>query len=163
MALFTGTANVPLIKSAFAGFVGLGEKAKADDFQMTIQGFNDLKFLVQTAQWPAIKREMVEITGPHGIQVKQQGKITNAHELPITFIETVQGHVLRDLRTWVKEKSYRQVTLKLLSEAQPNPNDYTSLLMDFCWFASEPVENSTEDNAPLKVSGTLYVNWVSYF
>lgn len=158
-----GPANVPLIKTALNKFVSLGEKAKADDFRMTVEGYSDLEFLVQTASLPPIKREMVELFGPHGVQVQQQGKIINAHEVPITFVETVEGDLLKTLRGWVKEKKYLRVTLELLSEASPTAGSYKKVTFENTWIESDAIEFSVEDNAPLKPNCTLHVNWVDYF
>ena len=158
-----GPANVPLVKRSWSRFISLGEKAKADDFRMTFDGYPNLEFLVQTANMPPIKREMVEIVGPHGVQVQQQGKIINAHEVPVTFIETVSGIVLGTLRNWVKEKKYLTVKIAPVSEAQPISVRWNTAVFEQTWIESDAIEFSTEDNAPLKPACTLHVNWVSYF
>ena len=163
MSLISGTANVPLVKRSLRKFTALGEKATGDDFRMVVDGYPDLEFLVQSVQMPPAKREMVEIVGPHGVQVQQQGKIMNAHEIPVTFIETVEGDALKAIRQWVKNKEYHTVNLALVSEESPNSNEWTSVTLEGCWIESEGIELSVEDNAPLKPTGTLHANWVSYF
>jgi hypothetical protein len=158
-----GSANVPLVKKSFNKFLAMGEKATADDFRMTIDGYPDIEFLIQTTQLPPIKREMVEIVGPHGVQVQQQGKIINAHEVSISFIETVSGSVLAMLRECVKGKKYLDIKLALVSEAETTSSAPTTVLFESTWIESDAIEFSVDDNTPLKPAGTLHVNWVSYF
>jgi hypothetical protein len=158
-----GSANVALVKKSLNKFLSMGEKATSDDFRMTVEGYSELEFLIQTGQLPPIKREMVEIVGPHGMQVQQQGKIINAHEVPITFIETVSGAVLGVLRDWVKNKRYLTVTLAMLSEGDTQSSKAATVRFENCWIESDAIEFSVEDNTPLKPAATLHVNWVSYF
>lgn len=163
MPLTFAGANVPLRKRSLNKFVALGEKATADDFVMKIYEFPDLEFLIQAAQMPPIKREMVEIVGPHGIQVQQQGKIINAGELPITFIETIYGHALAVVKEWVRDKLYLTITLGLVSEGEPISGPNTSVTLEGCWLESEAIELSVDDNAPLKPTGTLHYNWAGWY
>jgi hypothetical protein len=157
-----GAANVPLVKKSFNKFLAMGEKATSDDFRMVVAEYPDLEFLVQTTQMPPIKREMVEIIGPHGVQVQQQGKVINAHEVPITFIETISGEVLKTVREWVKEKKYLDFTLSLVSEAKTGSDTNSTVVFEKTWIESEGIELSVDDNTPIKPSATLHVNWVTY-
>ncbi len=159
---FSG-ANASLRRRSLNKFVAIGEKATSDDFEMRVQEFPDMRFLVQAAQMPPIKREMVEIVGPHGIQVQQQGKLINAGEIPITFIETVHGDVLQMLKRWVRQKMYLTVILSLTSEGSPFGTPNTSVTLEGCWLESEGIELSVDDNTPLKPTGTLHYNWPSWY
>lgn len=163
MPLIFGNADVSLRKFSLNKFVAMGEKATADDFVMTVYEFPDMEFLIQAAQMPPIKREMVEIVGPHGIQVQQQGKIINAGELPITFIETVHGDALGMLREWVRDKLYLTVSIGLTSEAEPVGSQNASVTLEGCWLESEAIELSVDDNTPLKPTGTLHYNWAGWY
>jgi len=163
MPLQFGSANVPLRWSSLSKFVALGEKATADDFMIKIQDYPDFEFLVQAAQMPPIKREMTEIVGPHGVQVQQAGKIINAGELPITFIETINGNMLSIIRQWVRDKEYHTVIMALTSEAAPTSNEYTTCVLEGCWLESEASEMTVDDNTPLKPTGTLHYNWAGWY
>ncbi|MFA5618462.1 MAG: hypothetical protein WDK95_16740 [Syntrophorhabdaceae bacterium] len=161
MALTFGGAAAALRKTSLNKFVALGEKATSDDFRLHIDAYPELEYLVQAAQMPALKREMVEIVGPNGVQVQQQGKLINAGELPITFIETIDGKLLAALRQWVTQKEYHTVTLALISEGENVSNENTTIVLEGCWLESEPIELSVDDNTALKPTGTLHYNWHS--
>jgi hypothetical protein len=161
MPLMFGAASAALRKSSLNKFVAMGEKATADDFQLRIEAYPEIEFLVQAAQIPPLRREMVEIVGPHGVQVQQQGKLINAGELPITFLETIDGKLLSLLRQWVTKKEYHTVTLALVSEGEQMSNMNTTFTLEGCWFESEAIELSVDDNTPLKPTGTLHYNWHS--
>lgn len=161
MPMTFGAAAAPLRKQSLYRFISLGEKATADDFRLSIYAYPDIEYLVQAAQLPPLKREMVEIVGPNGVQVQQQGKLINAGELPITFIETITGNLLGILRRWVTEKEYHTVTMALVSEGEPVSNQNTTITLEGCWLESEAIELSVDDNAALKPTGTLHYNWHS--
>ncbi|MFH1984778.1 MAG: hypothetical protein ABIL58_23300 [Pseudomonadota bacterium] len=164
MTLTFGAANMALRKSSLNKFVAIGEKATADDFVLRVDAYPEMEYLVQAAQMPAIKRELVEIVGPHGVQVRQQGKIVNAGELPITFIETINGAALGVLRKWVQNKEYHTVVMALVSEGQIASNPNSTCVLEGCWLQSEPIELSVEDGtAPLKPTGTLHYNWAGWY
>lgn len=164
MPLSFGSANADLAKSSLNRFVALGEKAIGADFQLRVAAYPNLEYLVQAAQMPIIGREPVELFGPHGVQVRQQGKIMNAGEIPITFIETVSGEMLSILRQWVANKEYHTVVMALVSEAYASSVAATTCVLEGCWLASEPIELSVEDSAtPLKPTGTLNYNWAGWY
>ena len=156
------TPRVDLIRQSYKKFAGLGEKALANEFKMIIEGYRNLEYLVNATQLPPLKREMIESFGPHGIQFQQQGRVMNAHEVPITFIETLSGEAYRAIRDWVTNKRYLEVVLSMLSESQDG-NRYTSVAMFDTWIELDGVDLSVEDATVLKVAGTLHCNWVTWF
>jgi len=156
-------ANVPLLKSSYKNLVAMGEGAKADDFRMTFDEYPDLEYLVQITQLPAMKREVIESRGPHGVQFVQQGVFMNAQEVPITFKEVVSGKALQFLIDWVKNKRYVTATLALISESQDESNEYNTVTMEDCWIEMDGVDLSVDDGATLvKPAGTLHCNWASW-
>ncbi len=161
--LDTVKQNVPLVKSSYKKLVSMGEGAKADDFRMTIEGYPDLEYLVQSTQLPAIKREMIESKGPHGVMFNQQGNIMNAQDITVTFKEVISGEALACLQEWVREKSYLKVTLALISESQPESNAYNTVIMEDAWIEIDAVDLSVDDTTVLvKPSGTIHGNWVTW-
>ena len=155
--------NVPLVKNSYKNLVSMGEGAKGDDFRMTIEDYSDLEYLVQSTQLPALKREMIESKGPHGVMFNQQGNFMNAQDITITFKEVITGAALEALRDWVKEKKYLQVTLALISESLPESNIANSVVLEDAWIEIDAVDLSVDDTTTLvKPSGTIHGNWVTW-
>ncbi len=155
--------NVPLVKSSYKKFVSMGEGAKGDDFRMTIEGYPNLEYLVQSTQLPALKREPVESKGPHGVMFNQQGNLMNAQDITIAFKEVVSGMALDALRDWVKNKLYLQVTLALISESQPESVFANSVVLEDAWVEIDAVDLSVDDTTTLvKPTGTIHGNWVTW-
>ena len=155
--------NVPLVKQSYKNLLSLGEGAKGDDFRMVIDEYPDLEFLVQATQLPAIKREMIESKGPHGVMFNQQGNFMNAQDVTITFKEVISGKALEALRDWVREKKYLQVTLSLISESRPEADFVNSVVMEDAWIEIDAVDLSVDDTTTLiKPTGTIHGNWVSW-
>jgi len=155
--------NVPLVKNSYKNLVSMGEGAKGDDFRMTIEGYADLEYLVQSTQLPAIKREMIESKGPHGVMFNQQGNFMNAQDITITFKEVITGKALEAIRDWVKQKRYLQVTLALISESLPESVIANSVVLEDAWIEIDAVDLSVDDTTTLvKPSGTIHGNWVTW-
>lgn len=155
--------NVPLVKNSYKNLVSMGEGVKGDDFRMIVEGYSNLEFLVQATQLPALKREMIESKGPHGVMFNQQGNFMNAQDITITFKEVVTGKALEALRDWVKNKLYKQVTLALISESQPESNTANSVVLEDAWIEIDAVDLSVDDTTTLvKPSGTIHGNWVTW-
>lgn len=155
--------NIPLVKNSYKNLVSMGEGVKGDDFRMTVEGYADLEYLVQATQLPALKREVVESKGPHGVMFNQQGNFMNAQDITITFKEVISGKALEALRDWVKEKKYLQVTLALISESQPESNAANSVVLEDAWIEIDAVDLSVDDTTTLiKPSGTIHGNWVTW-
>jgi len=158
-----GESNVPLVKKSFNKFLAMGEKATGDNFRMTVAEYPDLEFMVQATQLPPIRRELVEYNGPHGVQVKQQGRIINAHDITITFIENIAGDILKTVREWVHKKKYLEMTLSLVSEAETGSSVPNTVVLEHTWIESEAIDLAVDDNTPIKPSATLHANWVTYY
>jgi hypothetical protein len=155
--------NVPLVKNSYKNLVSMGEGIKGDDFRMTIEGYPDLEYLVQSTQLPSLKREMIESKGPHGVMFNQQGNFMNAQDITITFKEVISGKALEAIRDWVKNKSYLQVNLAIVSESQPESNTANSVVLEDAWIEIDAVDLSVDDTTTLvKPSGTIHGNWVSW-
>ena len=155
--------NVPLVKNSYKNLVSMGEGAKADDFRMTIEGYPDLEYLVQSTQLPALKREMIESKGPHGVMFNQQGNFMNAQDITIAFKEVISGKALEALRSWVTDKEYLQITLALVSESQPESVYANSVVLEDAWIEIDAVDLSVDDTTVLvKPSGTIHGNWVTW-
>jgi hypothetical protein len=155
--------NVPLVKNSYKKLVSMGEGVKGDDFRMTIEGYPDLEFLVQSTQLPALKREMIESKGPHGVMFNQQGNFMNAQDITITFKEVISGKALEALRAWVKNKGYKQVTLALISESLPDSAIANSVVMEDAWIEIDAIDLSVDDTTTLiKPTGTIHGNWVTW-
>ena len=163
MPIFNSTSNLSYVKQGIQKFLSLGEKAKPCDFKMTVEGYPDAQYLVQSAQMPPISRESIELFGPMGIKFTQAGKVENSGELPITFIETVKGDSLKLLQEWALQKKYMTVTIELVSEQDNSSSKHKKCELSWCWLKSEAVELSVEDTTtPLKITGTLVYNWHSW-
>lgn len=155
--------NVPLVKNSYKNLVSMGEGAKGDDFRMTIEDYPDLEYLVQSTQLPALKREMIESKGPHGVMFNQQGNIMNAQDITVAFKEVISGKALEALRDWVTNKKYLQVTLALVSESQPESVYANSVVLEDAWIEIDAVDLSVDDTTVLvKPSGTIHGNWVTW-
>lgn len=155
--------NVNIVKTSYKKFLALGEGVSADEFIMTIEGYNDLRFLIQSTQLPALVRENIESYGPHGVQFNQQGRFKNAQDIPITFKEVIKGTTYQAIREWVKEKKYLKVTLALTGESFPESTAANTVVLEDVWIELEGVDLSVEDGATLvKPSGTLHANWITW-
>lgn len=161
--LDTVQQNIPMVKNSYKNLVSMGEGAKADDFRMTIEGYDDLEYLVQATQLPAIKREMIESKGPHGVMFNQQGNFMNAQDITITFKEVISGRALEAIRDWVREKKYLQVTLALISESLPESEGSNSVVLEDAWIEIDAVDLSVDDTTVIvKPTGTIHGNWVTW-
>jgi len=155
--------NIPLVKNSYKNLVSMGEGIKGDDFRMTVEGYADLEYLVQSTQLPALKREVIETKGPHGVMFNQQGNFMNAQDITITFKEVISGKALEALRDWVTEKKYLQVTLALISESQPESVYANSVVLEDAWIEIDAVDLSVDDTTTLiKPSGNIHGNWVTW-
>jgi len=155
--------NVPLVKNSYKKLLSMGEGAKGDDFRMTVEGYSDLEFLVQTTQMPAVKRELIESKGPHGVMFNQAGNFMNAQDITITFKEVITGKALECIRDWVKEKKYLLVTLALISESLPESVYANSVVLEDAWLEIDAIDLSVDDTTTLvKPSGTIHGNWVTW-
>lgn len=163
MANITDTiGNVRKTRHAYRKLLGLGEGAVADEFIMTFEGNQDLRYLVQVTQLPAMGREPIESYGPFGVQFVQAGRYKNAVEVPITFKEVISGKAYEFLREKLKEKKYFEVNLALAGESYPSSVPANSLKLEDCWVELEGVDLSVEDNTLIRPAGTIHANWVSW-
>lgn len=148
---------------SYKKLLALGEGTKSDDFKMTIEGYKDLEWLVQTTQLPELKREMIESYGPHGVKFNQTGKFLNAGDMTITFKEVINGTSYMALREMIREKKYLEINLALISESMPTSVTPTTVRMSDCWLEIDAMDLSVEDGTTLvKPSGTIHYNWVSW-
>jgi hypothetical protein len=155
--------SIPLVKQSYKNLVSLGEGAKGDDFRMVIDEYPDLEFLVQATQLPALKRELIESKGPHGVMFNQQGNFMNAQDITVTYKEVISGKTLEALRDWVKNKKYLQVNLSLVSESQPEATAANSVVLEDAWIEIDAVDLSVDDTTVLvKPTGTIHGNWVTW-
>ncbi|MFZ4440395.1 MAG: hypothetical protein ACOYOS_18385 [Syntrophales bacterium] len=155
--------SVPLVKNSYKSLLSMGEGAKGDDFRMTIEGYSDIEYLVQATQLPAIKREMIESKGPHGVMFNQAGNFMNAQDVTITFKEVITGKALEVIRDWVKEKKYLTVTIALISESAPESVTANSVVLEDAWLEIDAVDLSVDDTTSLvKPAGTIHGNWVTW-
>jgi hypothetical protein len=154
--------SMPLVKKSYQKLLSYGEGATSDDFRMTIEGFDDLEYLIQATQLPPLAREPIEGFGPHGVQFTQQGRYKNIAEVPITFKEVLTGIVYEKLRDWVLNKKYLTVTLGLVAESAPESNPFNTIVMYDTWIELEGVDLSVEDATLVKPAGTLHANWLDY-
>lgn len=161
--IYNVAGNIAGINKSYKKLLSLGEGAKGDDFRMTIEGYDDLEFLVQATQLPEIKREMIESYGPHGVKFNQAGKFNNAGDMTITIKEVIDGRVYEALREIVKEKKYVEIRLGLLGESQSESVYGTTVVLSDCWIEIDALDLSVEDGTTLvKPSGTIHYNWVSW-
>lgn len=155
--------NIELVKGSYKKMVALGEGVTGDEFVMTIEGYSDLRYLIQSTQLPGMQRANVESFGPHGVKFNQQGSYINAQDVSITFKEVIKGTALKALREWVKEKKYLKVVIGLVGESSPTSNSDTTVVLEDCWIEMEAVDLGVEDGAQIiKPSGTLHANWVGW-
>ena len=164
MANISGVqGNVALVKKSYKKLLALGEGVSGDEFKMTIEGYPDITYLIQTSQLPALMRENIESFGPHGVQFNQQGRFKNAQEVPISFKEVITGVAYQAIREWVKEKKYLKVVVGLLGESFTSSNENNTVVLEDCWLELEGADLSVEDGSTLiKPSGTLHANWVGW-
>ncbi|MGE9999762.1 hypothetical protein [Desulfovibrio sp. SGI.133] len=161
--IFDVTGNVPKIKQGYKKLLGLGEGVSADEFIMRFEGNDDIRWLVQATQLPALARENIESYGPIGVQFNQQGRFKNAQDISITIKETVKGHAYKFLRELVKNKRYITIYLSLAGESFPHGNSSNTVKLEDCWIELEGVDLSVEDGATLvRPSGTIHANWVGW-
>lgn len=164
MANIAGVAqNIPNVNKSYKKLLGMGEGTKGDDFRMTIEGYNDLEFLIQTTELPDLKREVLETYGPHGVKFIQTGKFLNAGDMAISFKEVITGKAYQALREMIKEKKYLKIELALISESQPSSVIPTTITLEDCWIEIDKVSLSVEDGTQLvKPAGTIHYNWVNW-
>jgi len=154
------TGNMPLVKAASAALMSAGHKAVASDFYFSIIGLAGLRVLVQSTQIPEIRRKLVETKGPLGVGVPQQGGPKKDGELTITFLETVQADIYRELRRMSDTRCYFDSHLVLACEEKPNAMPASNYDFYGCWIELDPSDLSVEDDAnTIKPSGTLHYAW----
>lgn len=157
-------ASVDLVKQSYLKTVSLGEAALACDFKMAIDGYDDLGFLIQATQLPEAKREVVEVFGPHGVKVQQQGRTMNSGDITFTAKEVIKGLAYRDFRQIVKDKVYVDITIGMPSESLPEGNQFNTVRLEDCWIEVDATDLGVEDSTTgVKPAGTIHYNWVSWF
>lgn len=155
--------NVKKIRHGYRRLLALGEGVAADEFILTIEGYADLRYLVQSSQLPPMIRETIESYGPQGVQFNQQGRFKNAQDIPIAFKEVIKGTAYKALRDWVRNKKYLEVKIGLAGESFPSSNINTTVTLEDCWIELEGADLSVEDGATLvRPTGTLHANWISW-
>lgn len=164
MANITGNAgSISRIKSGYKKLLALGEGVSSDEFIMTFEGNDDVRYLVQSTQLPALMRENIESYGPHGVQFNQQGRFKNAQDVSITFKETIKGLAYQFLRDLVINKKYIKITLTLAGESFTSGNTNTAVNMEDAWIELEAADLSVEDGATLvRPAGTIHANWCDW-
>lgn len=165
MNISGNTGSMERVKKSYKNLLALGEGANGADFRMTFDepGYDDLEFLVQSTQFAAMAREMIESKGPHGVMFNQQGNYKNAVDVPITFKSVVSGKERVFLRDWVRNKRYITCYLAQISESAPESTSENTVTYEDCWIEIDGMDLSVDDGAVLvKPSGTLHVNWASH-
>jgi len=140
--------DVSLFKETYKKMLSLGEAALGQDFVMTVEGYTDLQYMVQTFGIPTMKREPVETFGPHGVKFVQQGKYEGSVEIPITFKEVISGNAFQAIKSWIKNKEYLEVTLTLTSESNQAGNDAHNWIIEDAWLASGHCQNFCRCHEP---------------
>ncbi len=158
MAITGVGANISLLRDSYLNTIALGDVARAQDFEMTVDGGSGFRWLVQAATTPALKREVVETVGQMGVRSIQQGRFMNEIEMAITFKEVVSGKAYTFLQNWSEQKLYKTVVIALKSEQAGTSKKESSTYWEIteCWIELDGADLSVEDAAPLKLSGTLH-------
>lgn len=155
--------NIPTLKKGYKKLLGLGEGLVSDEFIMEFEGNENMRYLVQITQFPALAREIAETYGPQGVQFKQATRFKNAQDVPITFKETIKGHAYEFLRDLVANKKYITIKLTAAGESFLDGNPHAAVRMEDCWIEIDGVDLSVEDGASLaRPAGTIHANWVSW-
>ena len=154
--------NLGYLKKHYNQNKSMGEKAQAFEFKMTVKGYESWSVLCRSTQWPAMGRADVEDFGAAGLKFTQHGALENSGEMAITAVETVKGHMLRDLRKIVKNKEYVDITIELTPEStNGTPGEGQKITMNDCKLRSDAIDLSTEDTAALvKPSMTAVYNFL---
>lgn len=148
--------NINLFRDTYKKMVSMGEAAIGQDFIMTVEGYPDLQYLVQSVSIPPMKRDPIETYGPHGVKFVQQGKYEGSVEIPITFKETIYGHALDAIKDWIVNKRYLEVTLQLVSESNPTGTESGTFIIEDAWFETDNTDMSVDEAIALKPNGTLH-------
>lgn len=155
--------NVPILKKSYKKFLSLGEKVTGDEFMMKIEGYDNLSYLIQTTQLPAVQRENIESYGPLGVKFLQQGRYVNAQDVSFTFVEAITGDAYKAIREIVKNKKYVNITIGIVGESKSTSNENLTVKMEDCWIELEGADLSVEDGGTLfKPSGTIHANWIGW-
>lgn len=151
--------NMPLLRTSYSEFVALGHKAKASDFIFVLRGLENIKSLVQGVQIPEMGREIMELFTTFGVDFKQQGGFKMSGEMPISFVETVNGDVYRRIRESTVKKCYLEGFLMLACEELPAGVAPLKFSFKDSWINLDAVDLSVEDtNSAVKPSGTFIYN-----
>lgn len=155
--------NVPVIKKSWKRLTGLGEGQVGNEFIMEFEGNENIRFLVQSTQFPALQRANVETFGPHGVMFRQQAWFQNAQDISISFKETIKGHAYEFLRDLVTNKKYINIKLTAAGESYLDGNAHAAVRLEDSWIEIDAVDLSVEDGTALvRPSGTIHANWVSW-
>lgn len=155
--------NLKKAKTFYKKFLGLDEGVVQDEFEMTIEGYSDIRYLVQNVQIPELKRENAEGNGPWGVMFKQQTRYDNAVDVTVTFKETIKGIAYKALRDWVINKKYLTVKLALTGESFSEGIDELAVTLEDCWIEIDGVDLAVDSATELvKPSGTIHANWVNW-
>ena len=159
---FNTQGNLGLLKTKFNQNLAAGEKLMGFEYEMVIDGYNDLTVLIRSSQMPALGREDVEDFGEMGMKFSQYGALQNSGQIAVTAVETITGRVLSALKEVVTNKKYVNITIRATPESMAGnsaPSLVTRLL--HCKFASDAIDLSTEDTTALvKPSINITYNWI---
>lgn len=155
--------NIPLIRQSYKDSMALGERTRGDEFRFIFADNTNMEFLVIATQMPPLKRELVEIPGPQGIKIMQQGKYLHSGDINITFVEVLTGKTLEYLRKKVIDKEYFDAYMTLCGESNPGGSKPTSLPIYDCWLEIDAIDLSNEDSTmAVKPTGTIHCNWIGW-
>ncbi len=164
MAGFENTnANRPYLKSKYDKNKQKGEKLLGNNFELRIEGFDDMAILVRSTQYPAMAYADVEDYAHGGLLMTQAGSLENNGEITVVCTETITGEVLKMLKDIILNK--RQVDVKLHTEAESlgGKVDGSGCIMRDCKLRTDAVELTTEDTTSVvKPSFTIKYGWVDH-
>ena len=153
--------NLGFLKGKYKKNMAAGEKLSGAEFEMKIDGYDNLTVLIRSTQIPAIGRAEMEDFGPMGLKFVQQGPLENSGEISVTAVETIKGDVLKVIYDIVKNKKYVNLTIKPTPESLNGANPAgTGWRMEDCKLKSDAVDLATEDTTALvKPPITITYNW----
>ena len=146
-----------VLKSFHNASRALGTKSINSDAYFEIEGHENLSLLIKQFPWPTIGPSgEIEIAGPLGSLGYRPAQLKTGQQGPVTFTETVSGHVMGFMESVIASGAEFNATVY---EGTPGNFARAYKLVD-CFFVPDQPDRDWENRTQLTlINGTLFFHF----
>lgn len=150
-------SSLDVLKGFHNASRALGTKSVNSDGYFEIEGHESLSLLIKQFPWPTIGPSgEIEMTGPLGGLGYRPAQLKTGQQGPVTFYETVQGHVMTFMEQILTTGAEFNATVY---EGTPDKYVRAYKLVD-CFFVPDQPDRDWENRTQLTlINGTLFFHF----